>query len=42
MTAQEKIEYTNKLTSKFSSYHSEKLFTDHHILTKQWLTNKST
>ncbi len=31
MTTQEKIEYTKKLANKFSSYHSEKLFEDHHI-----------
>ncbi len=31
MTTQEKIEYTKKLANKFSSYHSENLFEDHHI-----------
>ncbi len=42
MTTQEKIEYTKKLANKFSSYHSEKLFEDHHISTIQGQTNKST
>ena len=42
MTAQEKIEYTRKLANKFSSFHSEKLFEDHHISNNQGLTNKST
>ncbi len=35
MTSQEKIEYTKKLANKFSSYHSEKLFEDHHISATQ-------
>ncbi|GJQ60772.1 MAG: hypothetical protein SCALA701_35730 [Candidatus Scalindua sp.] len=40
MNTQEKIEYTKKMANKFSSYHSEELFEEHHISTIQGITDK--